>query len=74
MEGEKKHNNPLWKVGYAEKCRAVQIVASPRTKYAISECVGREEHCQTLAHFSAQGLKFFMSPIDRLLRPGVLTR
>lgn len=48
------NNNPLWKVGYVEKCRAVQIVALPRTKYAISECVGaeREEHCQTLAHFS----------------------
>lgn len=50
-------------------------MALPRTKYAISECVGAEragelrgreqQHCQTLAHDSA--FKYFMSRIDRLL-------
>ena len=54
VEKKKKTTTPLRKVGYVEKCRAVQTVALPRTKYAISECVGaaREKHCQTLAHFS----------------------
>lgn len=33
-EGEK-HNNPLWKVGYVEKCRAVQTVDLPAVEPAI---------------------------------------